>query len=46
MDEEEEQGNEPGNLTKETIEAKLKEAQERPARYKGYQKMMELIEQS
>lgn len=29
MDEEEEQGNEPGNLTKETIEAKLKEAQER-----------------
>lgn len=41
MDEEKEQGSEPGNLTKETIEAKLKEAHERPARNKGYQKLME-----
>ena len=31
----------PGNLTKESIEAKLKEAQERLARYESYQKLME-----
>lgn len=46
MDEEEEQGSEPGNLIKETIEAKLKEAQERLAQYKGYQKLMEETEAS
>ena len=38
MDEQEE---EPGKLTKEAIEAKLKEARERLARYEGYQKLME-----
>ena len=31
----------PGELTKEDLEAKLKEAQERLARYEGYQKLME-----
>lgn len=41
MDEEEERGSEPEKLTKEIIEAKLKEAQERLAQYKGYQKLME-----
>lgn len=41
MDEAEEQGSEPEKLTKEIIEAKLKEAQERLARYKGYQRLME-----
>ena len=41
MDEQEEQGVTPENLTKEVIEAKLTEAQERLARYEGYQKLME-----
>ena len=41
MDEQEEQEETPENLTREVIEAKLKEAQERLARYEGYQKLME-----
>lgn len=40
MDEQED-GEEPENLTREVIEAKLKEAKERLARYEGYQKLME-----
>lgn len=30
-----------GELTRESLEAKLKEVQERLARYEGYQKLME-----
>ena len=41
MDEQEELEEIPENLTKETLEAKLKEAQERLARYEAYQKLME-----
>ena len=45
MDQEEEtNGDEdevPGALTRKSLEAKLKEAQERLARYEGYQKLME-----
>ena len=41
MDKQEEIEDIPGNLTKESIEAKLKEAQERLARYESYQKLME-----
>ena len=41
MDEEEEQQDDPEKLTREMIEAKLREAQERLARYEGYQKLME-----
>ena len=41
MDEEEEQEDNPEKITREIIEAKLKEAQERLARYEGYQKLME-----
>lgn len=41
MDEQEEQEVTRENLTKEVIEAKLTEAQERLARYEGYQKLME-----
>lgn len=40
MDEEEQEDNSE-KLTREIIEAKLKEAQERLARYEGYQKLME-----
>lgn len=41
MDQQEEADEIPGELTKEDLEAKLKEAQERLARYEGYQKLME-----
>lgn len=46
MDGEEEQGSGSGNITKETIEAKLKEDQERLAQYKEYQKLTEETEAS
>lgn len=41
MDEQEDQEETPEKLTREVIETKLKEAQERLARYEGYQKLME-----
>lgn len=41
MDEQEDLVEAPDSLTKEMIEAKLKEAQERLAQYKSYQKLME-----
>lgn len=41
MDEQEDLEEVPENLTKETLEAKLKEAQERLSRYEAYQKLME-----
>lgn len=41
MDEQEELEETPEKLTREVIEAKLKEAQERLARYESYQKLME-----
>lgn len=41
MDEQEELEAEPESLTREVIESKLKEAQERLARYESYQKLME-----
>lgn len=41
MDQQEEANEIPGELTREDLEAKLKEAQERLARYEGYQKLME-----
>ena len=41
MDEQEELEEAPEKLTREVIEAKLKEAQERLARYESYQKLME-----
>ena len=41
MDEQEELEEVPENLTKETLEAKLKEPQESLARYEAYQKLME-----
>lgn len=41
MDEQEDLEEVPENLTKEILEAKLKEAQERLARYEAYQKLME-----
>ncbi len=41
MDEQDDAEEMPGKLTRETIEAKLKEAKERLARYEGYQKLME-----
>lgn len=41
MDEQEDQEETPENLTRKVIEGKLKEAQERLARYKAYQKLME-----
>lgn len=41
MDEQEDLEEAPENLTREVIETKLKEAQERLARYEAYQKLME-----
>ena len=41
MDKQEETDEILGELTRESLEAKLKEAQERLARYEGYQKLME-----
>lgn len=41
MDKQEEADEISGELTRENLEAKLKEAQERLARYEGYQKLME-----
>ncbi len=41
MDQQEDADEIPGELTREILEAKLKEAQERLARYEGYQKLME-----
>lgn len=41
MDKQEEADEIPGELTRESLETKLKEAQERLARYEGYQKLME-----
>ena len=41
MDNQEETDEILGELTRESLEAKLKEAQERLARYEGYQKLME-----
>lgn len=41
MDEQEDMEETPDQLTREVIEAKLKEAQERLARYEAYQKLME-----
>lgn len=41
MYEQEDMEETPEKLTKEVIEAKLKEAQERLARYEAYQKLME-----
>lgn len=41
MDEQEEMEESPENLTRELIEEKLKEAQERLEKYLGYQKLME-----
>ena len=41
MDEQEEADGIPGELTRESLETKLKEARERLARYEGYQKLME-----
>lgn len=41
MDKQEETDVISGELTRESLEAKLKEAQERLARYEGYQKLME-----
>ena len=43
MDEQEELGEIPEKLTREVVEAKLKEAQERLERYESYQKLMEEI---
>lgn len=43
MDKQEEADEISGELTRENLEAKLKEAQERLARYEGYQKLMEEI---
>lgn len=40
MDQQEEADEIPGELTKEDLEAELKEAQVRLARYEGYQKLM------
>ena len=41
MDEQEDLEETPDNLTREIVEAKLKEAQERLKKYEGYQKLME-----
>lgn len=41
MDQQDELEEQPDNLTKELVEAKLKEAQERLERYQGYQALME-----
>lgn len=41
MDKQEEADEIPGELTRKSLEARLKEAQERLARYEGYQKLME-----
>lgn len=41
MDEQEELEETPQNLTREIVEEKLKEAQERLSRYESYQKLME-----
>lgn len=41
MDQQEDADEIPGELTREILETKLKEAQERLARYEGYQKLME-----
>ena len=41
MDEQEELEETPENLTREVVEAKLKEAEERLEKYKSYQKLME-----
>ena len=41
MDEQEDADENPEELTRESLEAKLKEAKERLARYEGYQKLME-----
>lgn len=41
MDQREEAEELPGELTRQSLEAKLKEARERLARYEGYQKLME-----
>lgn len=41
MNKKEEADEVPGELTQEELETKLKEAQERLARYEGYQKLME-----
>lgn len=41
MDEQEDEPEETGHLTKEEVEAKLKEARERLERYESYQKLME-----
>ena len=41
MDKQEESDEIPGELTREELEAKLKEVQERLARYLEYQKLME-----
>lgn len=41
MDQQEEADEIQGELTRAELEAKLKEAQERLARYEGYQKLME-----
>jgi transposase len=41
MDQLEEQGVEPDIITREMIESKLKEAQKRLEKYKGYQELME-----
>ena len=41
MDQQEDADEIPGELTRELLEAKLKEAQERLARYEGYQQLME-----
>lgn len=41
MDEQEDMEETPENLTREIVEAKLKEAQERLKKYEGYQKIME-----
>lgn len=41
MDEQEDEEEIPEKLTREVIEAKMKEVQERLARYEGYQKLME-----
>ncbi|XBX05695.1 transposase [Enterocloster clostridioformis] len=46
MDEQEELEEVPDKLTREVIEGKLKEAQERLARYEAYQKLMEETGQS
>lgn len=41
MDEQEDLEEAPDNLTREIVETKLKEAQERLKKYEGYQKLME-----